>query len=71
MKTITSVLIIVLLSLCHYVDRLQPKQEENLSLKNASDDFNFAEYEIDHLNADTIYYSQQNTNSIKMDKSIN
>ena len=74
MKTFTSLMIIVLLSLCHYVDRLSPKTENSLSVEVQSENFNLIEYEheqIDNLRLDTVYYTHKNSNETEMFKAVN
>ena len=74
MKTFTSLMIIVLLSLCDYVDRLSPKTENSLSVEVQSENFNLIEYEheqIDNLRLDTVYYTHNNSNETEMFKAVN
>lgn len=63
MKTFTSLMIVILLSLCHYVDRLNPEHKEISTIEVKKDNFNLIEYEnqINILQADTVYYTQNNT----------
>jgi uncharacterized protein YpmB len=74
MKIFTSVMIIILLGLCHYVDELSPKQQENLPAQSSNKAYGPVEYEqnkIDILKTDTVYYTLQNTKEIDIDRTVN
>ena len=74
MKTFTSVMIIILLSLCHYVDRLSQKQENSLPPQSNNKLLSPVEYqenEIDNLRKDSIYYTHQNKKEIDIYSAVN
>ena len=74
MKTFTSLMIVALLSLCHYVDRLSPKTEEISTVEIKNESFNLIEYQndqIDNLKLDTVYYTQKISNLKEISKAIN
>lgn len=69
MRTFTSLMIVALLSLCHYVDRLSPKLEESSSVGVKNENLKFIEYgenAIESFSADTVYYTYKNSNPTKI-----
>lgn len=74
MKTFTSIMIIILLGLCRYVDGLSPEQEERLPPQSNNKVLSPIEYEetkIDILKTDTVYYTLQNTKEIDIISTVN
>lgn len=82
MKLLTSILILVLLALCHIVDTQDSKFykapnskiNENLPPKTGPRVFNNIEYKEDVINyfrTDTIFYSYENSKHTEIYNSIN
>ncbi len=74
MKAFTSLMIAILLILCHYVDRLSPEGEETLTIEVKKENFKLIEYEndqIDHFRIDTVYYSYKKSKLTDPYKTMN